>query len=287
MKKILLLVGLLALLSVGAVALNGEVREFVFQKVSDLTSPTIPKAAVNIDQIQVSLASTDHKDDIIYDLTMFFAKNNLSDVEQRFLLSLINSGESIDTVKQVAMFWLDTDDDVSVVKGIIDILPDKEEMITIFDIETAFDKLTSNRGGLITYEQARISLDQGLTLEELHLANTLSRKGVYTIHEILNVGKADGKLNRAIKDIYSRTKRGRVNFGNISDQKFNDIEDYDEIMSAIKLSERSGEGVEKILSKPGKTAREMYDQWSQEAEAEIHKTLHQKGVTPNMIREVE
>ena len=126
--------------------------------------------------------------DLIYRYTYLIKVYDFSSHQMDYIDSLIYSGAKIDDILSICDFWLDTNYDIDLI-GDIYLLRDK--YFGSSWIEDAFNEVTENRHGVLNQSDISDYIDRGVSTLDIKTANVLSRKGVYTIQEILNM-RIDG-----------------------------------------------------------------------------------------------
>ncbi len=113
---------------------------------------------------------------------------NVSADNMDYLADLIIDGYNGQDVLKCASFWLDTNESVSIVKDMCDWKKKNSDQVdgtTDFWIENAFNAVTNDKCGVLTFEDIEKYEKMGISDEDIMIANRLCRKGVYTIQEIL------------------------------------------------------------------------------------------------------
>lgn len=180
-KKILILVCMISLIaSVGVFAILHISEEVKFNKMS------------KFDQM-VTVMDENVRNDLDFNNVLINYKYfenglNVSDDNMDYLADLIIDGYDGEDVLRCASFWLDTSEDISIVKDMCDWKaknPDKVDCETTLWIENAFNAVTKDKCGVLTVEDIEEYERKGITNDDIEIANRLCRKGVYTIQEIL------------------------------------------------------------------------------------------------------
>lgn len=109
---------------------------------------------------------------------------NLSDYQADYLASLVIIGYDMEDVIKATYFWLDTNEDISIVRKMCDLKDEYDGKSTW--TENAFNEITNCKCGVLDVDGVRAYYEQGLTADDIMTANILCRKGVYTITEILD-----------------------------------------------------------------------------------------------------
>lgn len=131
--------------------------------------------------------STDEQFTLFHHTAMFMTQYCPDKESFSFIEQMILSGCDARTTMDIYSFYLTTNEDISIVKQIYDMVFDGEP-ITNRDIvfENAFNKITNNKCGVLTEDDVLNYLEKGLTVSDISKANILSRKGILTIQQILD-----------------------------------------------------------------------------------------------------
>ena len=178
-KKILILVCMMSLITtVGAFAALHISEEVKFNKMS------------KFDQM-VAVMDESITDDEIFNYVLINYKYlqdgiKVSSQNMTYLSNLIIDGYTAEDIINCAYFWLDTSEEVTIVKELCDWkTKNKEYGNNQFWFEDAYNAVTSNKCGVLTMEDFEEYGRRGITDDKILIANRLCRKGVYTIQEIL------------------------------------------------------------------------------------------------------
>ncbi|MBQ7876278.1 MAG: hypothetical protein IJ316_03220 [Clostridia bacterium] len=154
--------------------------------------PVTPIQPVSFDPSFDSLAQhmgydTDEKFDAFHKTALFMGRYCTDQKSFSYIEQMILSGCDPQTTMDIYQFYLTTNEDISIVKQIYDMVYTGEP-ITNRDVvfENAFNKITNNKCGVLTEEDVIDYLEKGLSVDDIVQANLLCRKGVMTIHEILD-----------------------------------------------------------------------------------------------------
>ncbi len=109
--------------------------------------------------------------------------HQLSQSNLDYIADLIIDGCDMKDIISIAYFWLDTNDDISLIKQIYDLKGEYEG--SRFWIEDSYDRVTKSKNGTLSVEDIENYFSKGMTAEDITSADKLCRKGVYTIREIL------------------------------------------------------------------------------------------------------
>lgn len=102
-----------------------------------------------------------------------------------YIANLIISGYNGIDVIDAAYFWLDTNEDISIIEDMCQWKIKNIDYDGEFWEENAFNDITDNKCGVLTAEDFEEYSKIGISIDEILIADRLSRKGVYTIQEIL------------------------------------------------------------------------------------------------------
>jgi len=174
--------------------------------------------------------------DDVFAYKFFLKMYNPSLAEQTYMDAMILKGADITTLISIFDFWRTTAEDISLIGQIYDLSGRSDNR---YWIEEAFNELTENRHGVLDAEAIYEYFEKGLTREDIVLANTLCRKGVYTITEMLDKVAEGESWASIVADIDQ----------NIGDMlKSEDFESTAEIAEYIHIAEISRENPSVYLS---------------------------------------
>lgn len=159
-----------------------EIPILVEQVVPEAVLAAIDKMKLVADKIY---AETEDREDAYLTVLYYAAqlmKYNASAEEQELLHQLILNGADAKRITQIYIFLQDTCYGVELVEPMY---AAGVELEGDYWVEDAFNIVTENRHGVLSPEDVRTYLDQGITVNDIQTANVLCRKGVYTIQEIL------------------------------------------------------------------------------------------------------
>lgn len=165
--------------------------------------------------------------DLIHDYAYVVQIYNKSADEMNYIDSLIYGGADIEDIINIYKFWLTTNENIEIVGKIYNI---KNDISDKFWIEEAFNQLTENKHGVLNSGQIKEYTDKGLGLSDIKTANILSRKGVYTINEILELKLKDTSWDEILCNIESSNQ----NFVDTAEVKDSSI-----ILSALDVSQKT------------------------------------------------
>lgn len=113
----------------------------------------------------------------------FMGENPFSTEQITIINRILDKGTTIQSLMQVYDFWLSTDEPFSIIEEICAM---EDNYFSEFWYENAFNKITDGKHGVLSGEDIAAYREKGISYEEILAANTMSRKGVYTINQILD-----------------------------------------------------------------------------------------------------
>ncbi|MBO5009044.1 MAG: hypothetical protein J6D26_09430 [Clostridia bacterium] len=113
----------------------------------------------------------------------FTCKNDFTDDRLDVINRILESGTTIQSLKQVYEFWLTTDEDFFVVEQICAL---EDSYFSEYWYERAFNKLTNYEHGALSGEELREYQEAGITTDEILAANVMCRKQGQNIYDILD-----------------------------------------------------------------------------------------------------
>ncbi len=180
-NKLLVVIAIATTLAIATVAMaSGNLISGTIST-EEIFTPSFDRLATFIGYDTEENFETFHK------VALFMGKYCTTKESFSFIENMILSGCDVQTTMDIYQFYLTTNEPISIVKQIYDIVFDGEP-ITNRDVvfENAFNQLTNNKCGVLTEEDVISYLEKGLSVDDITEANILSRKGVMTIQEILD-----------------------------------------------------------------------------------------------------
>lgn len=101
-----------------------------------------------------------------------------------YITDLVLSGCDMKEIMNLAYFWVDTNDDISIIKSMYDLKGEYEDKDNWH--ENAYDRVTNAKNGSLSLEEVEEYMANGMSPEDILTADELCRKGVYTINQILD-----------------------------------------------------------------------------------------------------
>lgn len=239
MKKTILVIILFFVFSISVVALNETLPDVIngFKETMSKDKQTDVKLAEEITL----------DDDTFNKLALFFAKNDIDDKTQEYIINLIKKGYNVNYVIIAAEFWQKTDYDCYLIEQILSKIPKETEELRDIQVSGIFNEISNNISGVLTIDEGKKYLEAGMSLSELYTANEISKKGVCDIHEILDKTCQDGTMNGVIVEVYSKAKRDKYDFSGINSEDLKKIKNPNDLISAVKLSKLKNKKVKDII----------------------------------------
>lgn len=128
--------------------------------------------------------NTAEYNDVLYNYEYLKEAYHLTQDQLDYLADLIIKGYRPMVVMDICYFWLDTNEDISVIEEIYAL---KELYHNNAWIENAFNRVTEDRCGVLDEDDIEAYFQKGIGVKEIQAANRLCRRGVYTIQEILDM----------------------------------------------------------------------------------------------------
>jgi len=217
---------------------------------------------------------------LLYNFEFIREAYALSDDYMDFIADLIMEGRDMEYVLRITYFWLETNEDISVIREMYDL---REVFYgSSFWMDFAFDEVTSDRHGALTDEDVYDYLARGLDFEDLYVARVLSRQGVMTVHEILDeitVGTSFVELAVEIDSSPSRRRRGRSGASvqrSRSGVRRVQVQDSTNILSARRLADITGENLEVFLEVA--SIEDIYETVIEQISQNVMNNLSEQGV---------
>ncbi len=209
-KLILFILGACLLTTAAAAAVFGSINqpdpESVQEEISIYTTyDKAPKFQVRLsDRAENAVfekldRSGEEKDAIYSDIMAYKKLKKLyrpSQEEMDYLDDLIESGADVSAIAEIYRFWLSTSEDISIIGQIYSMSNLEKEG---YWVEELFNQITENRHGILDETGVNSYYSKGLAASDINIANVLSRKGVMTIHEVLDRRAAGDDWNSLIE----------------------------------------------------------------------------------------
>lgn len=206
--------------------------------------------------------------DILYNYEYLRRGYHLSNTQMDYIADLIIGGYKPWDVLEICYFWLDTNEDISIVE---EIYGQKLRFRGSTWIENAFNFVTDNKCGVLDTEDVDKYLEQGITFDDIMTANKLCRKGVLTIQEILELRK-EQKSFAEIAALVNGTGSAAYSLRNEIEAVSVSTED---VMRAETLAKINGEDISVYYQKAseGEKLEELLEEKNESLEEEIDADL--------------
>ena len=197
----------------------------------------------------------------LQELARFEETYNLSDAEKACFVSWINNGKDVRLLIYIYEFWLTTEEDISIIEDVYDMFVDgyDPEMRLPSDkdlwFEGLFNFLSGNRYGKLTTAVTEEYMDKGLSLEDIKMAERMSRTGRMNVGEILEKKSAGTKwcdIAAEVNNIPELHNRSELN-----------VDELQDILTLIKIT--------------GKSATEILKESKNSSAAELLENHYKKG----------
>jgi len=187
--------------------------------------------------------------DLLFNFEFLREGYGLSDADMDFIADLVIEGRNMSDVIHIAYFWLDTNEDISIIREIYDVKEGFGDSRLWIDF--AFNAVTYNRHGSLSDEEVQEYLEMGLEFEDIHIARILSRLGVMTIHEILDEIAEGAYFSELAAEIDSaptvRRNRSRVRVDRERGGRHRNLRNQSDVLMSRRLSMVTGEDLEVFL----------------------------------------
>lgn len=196
-----------------------------------------------------------------------------------YIADLVIEGCNMNDVLDIVYFWLDTDDDISIVREIYNLRGDYEGKDDW--INNAYDVITNAENGSLDVEDVESYFAKGITAEEIITADILCRKGVYTIQEILDKRCIGQSLAEIANEIENGELLGPVTLtGDVETVDYNSIGEPKFVTQAEEASVLTGISSAELLNSAaaGEDVQEVFLDKKTEKKAEIREKLQEQGI---------
>ena len=164
--------------------------------------------------------------------------------EIQHMANLLDGGSLLEAVLDAYQFWMTTNAEFSLVDQLVQAYQ-PEFVNASYWAEEVYDSLTQNPN-VLSEEDVDAYMQQGISADDILLANELSRKNVYTIQQILTKRQQETAWFDIIAEVYNGLNYPLV-VENTKKDSYQKIEDGRYIIKAIFLSKRSGQALEEWL----------------------------------------
>ncbi|MGN0178867.1 MAG: hypothetical protein ACI4DY_05415 [Monoglobaceae bacterium] len=247
---------------------------------------------------------------IVYNYEYLRVAYKLNDAQLNYIADLIIDGKEAITVMDLCYFWLDTNEDISIVGDMYGL---RSRYRGGTWIENAFNKVTGDKCGVLTEEDVEQYLSEGITVQDIMTANKLCRRGVMTIQEILEMRKdnktfaeisavidgvsVDGLVGDTAQTFainsrgqsaskYTLNKQNATNVDSNVEENTEPI-DSDEVTEIRTLARISGDSMEEYYQKAaeGESICEILETEEESISDEINTDMRNRGIYKTVTKE--
>ena len=193
MKKQTLLIIIFLLICILSALLTGGINALADRKItevkalaessaqSNLTMKENMRTADSFSSVMDCTAGAKYANVSAY--VAFMGENSFTPDQLTVINRILDKGTTVQSLAQVYDFWLTTAEPFSIIEEICAL---EDVYFSEYWYENAFNELTENKHGVLDRDGIREYKDKGIPADIILAANTLCRKGVYTITEILD-----------------------------------------------------------------------------------------------------
>lgn len=184
----------------------------------------------------------------LYEFASFIQTYQPTDEQLSYLNNLILNGYDTDKLIEIYRFWFDTDDDISMIKSIYD-YAQTNGIGGSFWVEECYNKITDNRSGLLSDEDIQQYKQRGLELDDIEMANRLSRLGKKNIQTILEERIAAENWIDVVEPLYASSNSKKETAKKLKKIEAKDVNKTpNEIMDALFLTEKANLDLNSLLT---------------------------------------
>ena len=194
----------------------------------------------SVDDPMYRLLQSIYSGDVLYEKIEEYASyksiNMPTDKVLEKIYTYVDKGFDLGTVLDVCRFWETTNESEDFIDDIMSEYRD-EYVNNKYWTEDAFNKLTENKHGVLSREEIHTLIyEDGMDTRDIAAANIISRKGVYTINDIIRLRKREKPWNEIISTVY----------GIEIDDKYSDVSALD-LLDGIFLAKRTNKSLNYFL----------------------------------------
>ena len=182
---------------------------------------------------------------------------------------------------EAAYFWLDTCEDISIIEQIYNKKSEYEG--GKFWVENAYNDVTEYIHGELSVDDVNHYLEAGAAAVDIQNANILSRRGVYTIQQILDRIIGGETIVDVMNDVYGTNITQPVSLFGLNENEEADENILDSKELAGLENKQIEESAEEILSDSG--VSERLSKKRNEKNAGLVEQLVVNGIIPGRIDE--
>lgn len=238
--------------------------------------------------------------EILYNYEYLKKVHHLTAEELDYLSELLIEGLDPQDVLEICYFWTETNEPIRIVR---EMYAQRQYYQGRTWVENAFNRVTDNKCGVLNREDVDEYMRQGLTAEDIDVANRLCRKGALTIQEILELrreGKTFAELTAQINGVEAselpeaaiRRPMAAAAEMDLPAEQGSAAEEADAVsesrepispetvLTAERLSERMGEPLQTYYAQAlqGEDLADLEERADMDLQEEICRELKQAGV---------
>lgn len=264
-----------------AISLNSDENKSVMS--TDITGQNVVLYPSNfysmVDILKSDISDTSSIADILSSYLYLRDIYGLNDEQLEYIAGLIINGADPNSILDTAYFWVDTCEDITIIEQIYNKKGDYEG--GRFWIENAYNNVTNNVHGVLESEEINNYLSLGVTVSDIQNANILSRKGVYSIKQILDRIAGGDTIINIMNEVYGTSISQPVSLFGISENEESD----EGILNSKELAALENKQIEESASEflsDEKTAERLVEKRN-EKNAELVKQLISEGILEGRI----
>ncbi len=177
-------------------------------------------------------------DELQYTIEHFFETTLIYPINEEELVTikdLVNNGADLLKVLDIYMFLQNSNASLKYIKDMY-YYGEDVEFYGRYWIEDAFNDCSGQKEYELSMEDVQKYIDNGMSTDDIRIANTISRSEVKNIQELLEEKQSGKVWGEIINEVYSEM--------NLSDMQYK--EDGNAILASIRLSRISDEPINKI-----------------------------------------
>lgn len=264
-----------------AISLNSDENKSVMS--TDITGQNVVLYPSNfysmVEILKTNISDTASIADILSSYLYLRDVYGLNNEQLEYIAGLIINGADTNNILDIAYFWVDTCEDITIIEQIYNKKGDYEG--GRFWIENAYNNVTNNVHGVLESEEINNYLSLGVTVSDIQNANILSRKGVYSIKQILDRIAGGDTIINIMNEVYGTSISQPVSLFGISENEESD----EGILNSKELAALENKQIEESASEflsDEKTAEKLVEKRN-EKNAELVKQLISEGILEGRI----
>lgn len=266
---------------IGAISLNSDENKSVMS--TDITGQNVVLYPSNfylmVEKLKTNISDTSSIAEILSSYLYLRDIYELNNEQLEYIAGLIINGADPNSILDIAYFWVDTCEDITIIEQIYNKKGDYEG--GRFWIENAYNNVTNNVHGVLESEEINNYLSLGVTVSDIQNANILSRKGVYSIKQILDKIAGGDTMINIMNEVYGTSISQTVSLFGISENE----ESGDNILNCKELAALENKQIEESASEilsDEKTSERLVEKRN-EKNAELVKQLISEGILEGRI----